>query len=99
MLLALNAATCNFNLPLVTVGGRSRPLWSRCATDPVRTEGPVPSGRGRLRRSGPPRPGTDRPAGHGKADPSLDPLHAMQFPAPLPVQVRGGRPSPTTLSE
>ena len=30
--------------------------------------GPVPSGRGRLRRSGPPRPGTDRPAGHGKAD-------------------------------
>jgi hypothetical protein len=35
--------------------------------------GPVPSGRGRLRRSGPSRTGTDRPAGHGKADPSLDP--------------------------
>jgi hypothetical protein len=34
---------------------------------------PVPSGRGRLRRSGPPRPGTDRPAGHGKADPGLGP--------------------------
>jgi hypothetical protein len=33
---------------------------------------PVPSGRGRLRRFGPPRPGTDRPAGHGKADASLD---------------------------
>jgi hypothetical protein len=32
---------------------------------------PVPSGRGRLRRSGPPRPGTDRPAGHGKADQGL----------------------------
>jgi hypothetical protein len=32
----------------------------------------VPSGRGRLWRSGPPRPGTDRPAGHGKADASLD---------------------------
>ena len=32
---------------------------------------PVPSGRGRLRRSGPPRLGTDRPAGHGKADVSL----------------------------
>jgi integrase len=30
-------------------------------------------GRGRLRRSGPPRPGTDRPAGHGKADPGLGP--------------------------
>jgi hypothetical protein len=28
---------------------------------------PVPSGRARLRRSGPSRPGTDRPAGHGKA--------------------------------
>jgi hypothetical protein len=28
---------------------------------------PVPSDRRRLRRSGPPRPGTDRPAGHGKA--------------------------------
>src|SRR5262245_4408684 len=33
---------------------------------------PVPSGRGRLRRSGPPRPGTDRPAGHGKADASVE---------------------------
>jgi hypothetical protein len=33
-----------------------------------------PSGRGRLRRSGPPRPGTDRPAGYGKADASLDKL-------------------------
>jgi len=33
---------------------------------------PVPSGRGRLRRSGPPRPGTDRPAAHGKADAGLD---------------------------
>jgi hypothetical protein len=30
--------------------------------------GLVPSGRGRLRRSGPPRPGPDRPTGHGKAD-------------------------------
>src|SRR5262245_43055472 len=40
---------------------------SRCHGDPARTEGSVPSGRGRLRRSGPPRPGTDRPAGHGKA--------------------------------
>ena len=34
---------------------------------------PVPSGRGRHWRSGPPRPGTDRPAGHGKADASLTP--------------------------
>jgi hypothetical protein len=59
---------------------------------------PVPSGRGRLRRSGPPRPGTDRPAGHGKADPSLDPLHAMQFRPAQVVQVSGmwpaSRPSP-----
>jgi hypothetical protein len=34
---------------------------------------PVPSGRGRLWRSGPPRSGTDRPAGHGMADPCLRP--------------------------
>ena len=34
-----------------------------------------PSGRGRLRRSGPPRPGPDRPAGHGKADASLRKPH------------------------
>jgi hypothetical protein len=32
----------------------------------------VPSGRGRLRRSGPPRPGTDRPARHGKTDASAE---------------------------
>jgi len=40
----------------------------------VYRQAPVPSGRGRLRRSGPPRPGTDRPAGHGKADASRDPI-------------------------
>jgi hypothetical protein len=43
---------------------------------------PVPSGRGRLRRSGPPRPGTDRPAGHGKADAGPDqptPCSQSQF--------------------
>jgi hypothetical protein len=43
--------------------------------------------------------GTDRPAGHGKADPSLDPLHAMQFPPPLLPQVRSsklGQPASTS---
>ena len=51
---------------------------SRCRADPARTSaisirlGPVPSGRGCLRRSGPPRPGTDRPAGHGTADTSTE---------------------------
>src|SRR5215211_5936399 len=35
--------------------------------------------------------GTDRPAGHGKADQSLDHLHAMQFRPPPPPQVRDGR--------
>jgi hypothetical protein len=54
---------------------------------------PVPSGRGRLGRSGPPRPGTELPAGHGKADESRDPLHAMQFRAPPPPQVRDRRPA------
>jgi hypothetical protein len=47
---------------------------------------PVPSGRGRLRRSGPPRPGTDRPAGHGKADAGGDLLHAMDgMPPRMPL--------------
>ena len=59
---------------------------------------PVPSGRGRLRRSGPPRPGTDRPAGHGKADESRDPLHAMQFRAP-PHPRSGTGAQPTGLRE
>src|SRR5215216_1891225 len=52
-------------------GDRSCPLLStvrRSAADPARTGVSVPSGRGCLRRSGPPRSGTDRPAGHGKAD-------------------------------
>ena len=31
-----------------------------------------PAGRGRLSRSGPPRPGIDRPAGHGKADAGVE---------------------------
>ena len=48
-------------------GGRRQ---CRRPVDPGTAPGlvPVPSGRGRRRRSGPPRPGTDRPAGHGKAD-------------------------------
>jgi hypothetical protein len=37
--------------------------------------------------------GPDRPAGYGKADPSLDPLYAMQFRAASLPQVRGGRPA------
>jgi hypothetical protein len=49
-----------------------RDFESRCGTDPARTKGPVPSGRERLRRSGPPRPGTGS-AGHGKADPCPTP--------------------------
>jgi hypothetical protein len=61
----------------------SRPAGSLCAQrarpglsnhrigahpNPARQRPSVPFGRGRLVRSGPPRPGTDRPAGHGKAD-------------------------------
>jgi hypothetical protein len=38
--------------------------------------GSVPSGRGRLRRSGPPRPGTDRPG-------TARPMQAMRGPAGL----------------
>jgi hypothetical protein len=67
-----------------TLGGRqsvvpsctrsSRGVAARPMSKPVSIGVPVPSGRERLRRSGPPRPGTDRPAGHGKADASLDPI-------------------------
>jgi hypothetical protein len=52
-------------------GDRSCPLYSPTywlRVYPPYRRAPVPSGRGRLRRSGPPRPGTDRPARHGKAD-------------------------------
>jgi integrase len=68
-----------------------RCLAARPVSNLVSMEVPVPSGRGRHRRSGPPRPGTDRPAGHGKADASLyqtDPL------LPKPDQL-GCRPGPT----
>jgi hypothetical protein len=49
----------------------SRAVAARPVSNPVSIGGSGPVGRGRLRRSGPPRPGTDRPAGHGKADASL----------------------------
>jgi hypothetical protein len=82
------ALSCGSPQPVVTAPARRRPA----VPDAARTQhgpgqpgarlAPVPSGRGRLRRSGPPRPGTDRPAGHGKADASLDPLHAIDHRAP-----------------
>jgi hypothetical protein len=50
----------------------SRGVTAGPVSNHVSIGAPVPSGRGRLRRSGPPRPGTDRPAGHGKADASAE---------------------------
>jgi hypothetical protein len=45
---------------------RGEPDGTACwETSPVRSR--------RLRRSGPPRPGTDRPAGHGKSDAGVEP--------------------------
>src|SRR5215211_7786697 len=74
--------------PAFIACGRRKPLWTsplpadpptgaqvvgHGAGSPRLVElGPVPSGRGRLRRPGPPRPGTDRLAGHGKADSCLE---------------------------
>jgi hypothetical protein len=69
----VGGATCGFRMHLVTAPARCCP-WStrQLRTQHRPTRGvQVPSGRGRLRRSGPPRPGTDRPAGHGKADASV----------------------------
>jgi hypothetical protein len=57
------------------------PIRARCNRPPAANDAPVLRERD---RSG--------PAGHGKADPSLDPLHAMQCRPALTCQVRGGRP-------
>ena len=68
---ALELGGCRSFVPSCTRSSRG------VAARPVSIGGFGSVGRGRLRRSGPPRPGTDRPAGSGKADPSLDPLHAI----------------------
>ena len=71
-------------LPVLSVGVGSHvaPMWPRVD--------PVPSGRGRLRRSGPARPpGPARPAGRGKANVSL---HRPLLPKP-----DRGRSSPARM--
>jgi len=88
----VGSTTCGFGDQSVTARARCCPWFARR----LRTQrGPavvaVPSGRGRLRRSGPPRPGTDRPAGHGKADakPRPHPYHSCcRAPIEEPAQVR-----------
>jgi hypothetical protein len=67
-------AACRFDQRWVTALVHRCPWFAHRLRTQHGPRGPVPSGRGRLRRSGPPRPGTDRPAGHGKADPSLRPI-------------------------
>jgi hypothetical protein len=57
--------------PVPCCSRSSRGVAARPVSNLVSIGVPVPSGRGRLWRSGPPRPGTDRPAEHGKADESL----------------------------
>jgi hypothetical protein len=60
-----------------------------------------PSGRGHLRRSGPPRPGPDRPAGHGLLRHGADellpwpmvPVATCSRAAPPIDQTRDGAPS------
>jgi hypothetical protein len=62
-------------------------LWPQCGPAPATCWlGPVD--RGRLRRSGPPRPGTDRPAGHGKADAGAEPNRRLRVG--LVVDLGGG---------
>jgi hypothetical protein len=52
------AVTCDSSQPVVTAGARWAPLAAgRVCTQRV-PPAPIPSGRGRLWRSGPPRPGT-----------------------------------------
>jgi hypothetical protein len=68
--------TCRDDRPRVTVVVRCLPLArgpdvAQLPQPLALGVSPVLSGRGRLGCSGPPRPGTDRPAGHGKADQGL----------------------------
>jgi hypothetical protein len=68
---AVGGATCGSDERLVTAPARCCPPFTcrlRTQRGPTGVPVPVPSGRGRLRRSGPSRPGIDRPAWHGKAD-------------------------------
>ena len=97
----LGRATCGFAEHRVSAPARCCPRFTiRLRTQRGPTEGPVPSGRGRLRRSGPPRPGTDRPAGHGKADAGVEEnsrllgcdLWSRPWPTPTSKNARGGRP-------
>ena len=71
---AIGIAACRFDERSVTALVHRCPWFAnRLRTQHGPSGVPVPSGRGRLRRSGPPRPGTDRPAEHGKADPGPRP--------------------------
>jgi hypothetical protein len=58
--------TCGSFVPAVTARARCSPLSAGSVCTHRVPAGPVPSGRGRLRCSGPPRPGTDRPAGQAR---------------------------------
>jgi hypothetical protein len=91
--------TCGSLAPVVTTRARCNPLPAGTACTHRVPAGSVPSGRGRLRCSGPPRPGTDRPAGHGKADASVEwhsrllgcDLWSQLWPTPLSRVGVGGR--------
>jgi hypothetical protein len=64
--------SCGSFAPVVTARARYSPYLPAWRVPTLYRRLRSPSGRGRLRRSGPPRPGTDRPAGHGKADAGIE---------------------------
>jgi hypothetical protein len=68
----VDALTCGFLAPVVTGGDRCNPLSALPSCTHRVPAGSVLSDRGRLRRSGPPQPGTNRPAGHGKVDAGVE---------------------------
>jgi hypothetical protein len=69
--------SCGSSEPAVTARAHRCPwflpaLWTQRGPDSG------PSGRGHLRRSGPPRPGPDRPAADGRADHSVPGMAPVQ---------------------
>ena len=89
-------ATWATDAPPETAGDRCEPLgsdgmWTKRGPRLARRQGgPVLPGRGRLRRSGPPRPGTDRPAGTARPIKALTPCMPSRDIAAKPAVTTGG---------
>jgi hypothetical protein len=84
-------AACRFDERSVTALVHRCPWFAHRLRTQHGPRSPVPSSRGRLRGSGPPRPGTDRPGRRGKAD-------ASPFSQPA-LSVMSSRHRPTLVED